>query len=265
VTAGKTPLSTTHFSTVILAAGIGKRMRSPKPKVLHEILGKPMLAFVVDAAQNAGSSEIVLVVGKQADSVKKVFKRRVVYARQPVPLGTGDAAQRGIQKATHRNILVLNGDIPLLQHKTILEIIENHRKTNADLTFLSCDMKDPFGYGRVVRKKNKVIAIVEHRDATALQRTIREINVGVYYGGKTMFLNTLNMISTQNDQEELYLTDVVHLLLKRKKRVIGVKITDEEQVQGINTKTQLNAVRAIVKHRWAVDTHDGKRSVSKHA
>jgi len=212
-----------------------------------------MLSFVVETAQLAGSSEVVLVVGKQADRVKKIFKRSVVYARQPVPLGTGDAAQHGIQKAKHRNILVLNGDIPLLQHDTIQKIIQSHQKKNADLTFLSCDMKDPFGYGRVIRKKNNVTAIVEHRDATAQQRRIREINVGVYYGKKTMFLNSLGRISTNNDQKELYLTDVVHLLLKRKKRVIGVKITDDDQVQGINTKRQLVAVQKIVKHRRFMD------------
>jgi bifunctional UDP-N-acetylglucosamine pyrophosphorylase/glucosamine-1-phosphate N-acetyltransferase len=253
VTAGKSPLSTPKFSTVILAAGVGKRMHSPKIKVLHEIMGKPMLSFVVNAAQQAGSSEIVLVVGKQAEQVKRVFKRSVVYARQPVPLGTGDAAQRGIKKAKHRYILVLNGDIPLLQHATIEKIVQTHRKKNADLTFLSCDMKDPFGYGRIIRKRNIVTAIVEHRDATVQQRKIREINVGVYYGKKTMFITTLSKISTNNDQKELYLTDVVHLLLKRKKRVIGVKITDEDQIQGINTKAQLTAVREIVKHKWFMD------------
>ena len=232
-------------------------MHSRKIKVLHEINGTPMLSYVVRAAHKAGSSEIVLVIGKQADRIKKVYKRSVVYARQPVPLGTGDAVQRGIQKAKHRNILVLNGDIPLLRYDTIQKIIRSHQQQNADLTFLSCDMKNPFGYGRVIRKKKRVIAIIEHRDASAQQRKIKEINVGVYYGEKTMFRNTLDRISSNNDQKELYLTDVVHLLLKKKKRVIGVKIADEEQIQGINTRAQLAAVRAIVTER-TVDGCSGR-------
>jgi bifunctional UDP-N-acetylglucosamine pyrophosphorylase/glucosamine-1-phosphate N-acetyltransferase len=251
VTAGNASLLNTHYSTVILAAGIGKRMHSKKVKVLHKILGKPMLGFVVDSARNAGSSEIVLVVGRQSSAIKKIFGRTAVYVRQPVPLGTGDAALRGIKKAKYKNILVLNGDIPLLRYDTIKAIIKIHKREKADLSFLTCQMKDPFGYGRVVRDKKKNVAgIVEHRDATARERRIREINVGVYFGKKSIFTAALKKIHAENAQGELYVTDVVRVLIKQKKRLISMKIRDEKQIQGINTKKQLAAVQAIVKEQW---------------
>lgn len=210
-----------------------------------------MVSFVVDTAKHAGAKQIVLVVGKQKDKIKKYFGRTVQYAVQPKPIGTGDAAFHGIKKVHKNSILVLNGDIPLLHSETLQNLVELHQKKKADLSFLSCSMKNPFGYGRVLRDKGKnVLGIVEHRDATTPQKKIKEINAGVYYGRKKVLLDALKNISSDNDQKELYLTDVVRLLLKQKKRVIGMQIHDECQIQGINTKAQLAAVREIVKKQW---------------
>lgn len=254
MTAGTPYLSNIKFSTIILAAGIGKRMRSKKVKVLHRLLGRPMLAYVIDTARAAGSSEIVLVVGRQASEIKKEFRNTVVYARQPIPLGTGDAALRGMKMAKNTDILILNGDIPLLRYQTIRNLIDIHKKKKADLSFLSCHMQNPRGYGRVIRdNKRNVTGIVEHRDATPRERRIHEINVGVYFGQKNVLVSALKKIHPENAQGELYITDVVRVLLAKKKRLIGMKIRDERQIQGINTKQQLAAVQAIAKeHRHNV-------------
>lgn len=254
MTAGTSRLSNIEFSTVILAAGIGKRMYSPKIKVLHEILGKPILSFVVDTARKTGTSEIVLVVGKRSSSIKKNFRHSVTYATQAAPLGTGDAALCGIKKAKHDTILVLNGDIPLLRSETIRELIVLHAKRKADLTFLTCQMENPSGYGRIIRNKRKnVVGIVEHCDANTRERRIREINVGVYCAKQTTFIMALGRIHPENAQQELYLTDAIQVLIKQKKRIVGMKIADEKQIQGINTKAQLSAVRTIVKEQWYND------------
>lgn len=217
---------------------------------MHTILGKPLIGFVVDLAREIKSSEIVCVVSKNARAVRQVLGTTVIYAVQPVPRGTGDAALKGMKKTRTDNILLLCGDVPLLQSITVENLIHNHEKHDAALTFLTCTMANPFGYGRVLRERKKVLGIVEQSDATPKQQRIREINTGIYYGEKSLIVEALRSITTDNKQEELYLTDVIRVLLKKRKKVIGLMIDNEEEIMGINSKEELARARAIVKRKW---------------
>ncbi|MGQ9664827.1 MAG: NTP transferase domain-containing protein [bacterium] len=239
------------FTTIILAAGISKRMHSRTPKVLYKILGKPMIQFPVDLARSLNCSEIVVVCGKNYREVKKILGKDVKFAIQEIARGTGDAAKKGLTIATNPNILILYGDVPLLKKETINGMIENHFQNNADLTVLTCELPNPTGYGRIVRNNSgKLVKIVEHIDATEQEKRIKEINTGIYFGSKALISNALTKINTDNKQKEFYLTDIVHNLIKAKKKVIGFKIEDPEQIMGINTKLELAQIRDIVKKRW---------------
>ncbi len=239
------------FSTIILAAGISKRMFSKTPKIVYRILGKPVIEFVVDVAQEVGSKEIVIVVGKNHSEIKQILGKNVIYAVQETPMGTGDAARKGIAKVSNPHILILYGDVPLLKKETILSMITNHLHTGSDLSILTCEVHDPAGYGRIVRNSgNQIKKIVEHADANREELKINEINTGIYFGSKNLISNALMHIKADNKQKEFYLTDIVHYLIKKKKKVTGFKIRDEEQIMGINTKSELARVRDIIKKRW---------------
>ena len=231
-----------------MAAGEGKRMHLKTPKILQKISGKPIILFVVELAKNIKTDETIIVVGKNAKEIKTVIGNRVKYAVQSVPRGTGDASKKGIEISTNNNVLILCGDVPLLQKDTILKLLQYHDKTKADLIFLTCDVKNPFGYGRIIRDENKnVLGIVEHADATIEEQKIKEMNAGVYYGKKTLILSALNKINTQNRQGEYYLTGVVREMLKNRKRVVALKITNEKEIMGINSKSDLLNAEEIAK------------------
>lgn len=239
------------FSTIILAAGISKRMHSLIPKILYKILGKPMIQFVVDIARNLNSQEIIVVAGKNVSEVKKTLGTKLKYAIQQVPLGTGDAAKRGLIYATQPNVLILYGDVPLLKKETITGMIETHFKHRADFSVLTCEIDNPAGYGRIIRnKKGELVKIVEHVDARKEELKIKEINTGIYFGSRRLIEKALDCIKPNNKQKEFYLTDIVHYLITNNYKVIGYKINNVEEILGINTKADLAHIREIVKRRW---------------
>jgi len=239
------------FTTLIMAAGLGKRMFSKLPKILHPIMGKYVIQFVVDLAREIASSEIVVIVGKNGDRVKKIIGPGVRYAVQPLPRGTGDAVQKGLAVSRYPNILILSGDVPLLRKKTIQEMIGEHKAERAALTFLTCDFTNPNGYGRVVRdRKNKVVKIVEDADATSAQKTIREINAGIYFVRRDSLRAALQKVDAHNQQGEYYLPDIVRGILARREIVIGFKSAAEDEIVGINTRLDLAYVRNFIKNRW---------------
>lgn len=240
-----------EFSTIILGAGLGKRMYSKTPKVLHKILGKAIISFVIDKVKNIKCAEVIVVTGKNRKNIEKELGNAVKYAVQPIPLGTGDAAKKGIEIATYTTVLILNGDVPLLRENTIKGLIDYHQQTKAHLTILTCIMKNPSGYGRILKdKRNRVSRIIEHTDTTPEQRRINEINVGAYYGNKQAMLAALGKINPQNRQGELYITDIVEALHRQKKKIVGFRINDEEEMMGINAQSDLARARRIIKARW---------------
>ncbi len=239
------------FSTVILAAGISKRMYSRTPKILYKILGKPMIQYVVDIASGLNCKEIIIVTGKNKNEIKKVLGNKVKYAVQEIPLGTGDAAKKGIVLATEPNILILYGDVPLLKKETVAAMINNHFCRNAGLSVLTCKIDNPTGYGRIIRDKyGKFIKIVEHVDANEKELRINEINTGIYFGNRWLINDALSKVRTDNKQKEFYLTDIVQYFIKKKKKVIGFQINNQDEIMGINNKAELSRVREIIKRTW---------------
>jgi bifunctional UDP-N-acetylglucosamine pyrophosphorylase/glucosamine-1-phosphate N-acetyltransferase len=239
------------FTTIILAAGVGKRMFSPVPKILHTILGKPIIEFVVEIAERVGSDQIVLVAGKQKSEVSKIIGKRVTYAVQPVPLGTGDAARIGLARARQGSVLILLGDAPGIKPETLSQMMSFHGRKGAALTVLTCALSDPGRYGRIVRDRHdRLREIVEYSDATLVQRKIREINSGMYFGQKFAMERAVAMLTDRNRQAEFYLTDIVRHLIAARKTVVGYKTENEEEIHGINSHVDMARMRGYIKQRW---------------
>jgi bifunctional UDP-N-acetylglucosamine pyrophosphorylase/glucosamine-1-phosphate N-acetyltransferase len=242
------------FSTIIMAAGLGKRMFSNVPKILLPILGKPVIQFVVELARDIASADIVVVVGQNGSQVKKILGDAVRYAVQPSPRGTGDAVQKGLAACRYPNILILSGDVPLLQKRTLQAMIEEHAAEGSALTFLTCDFANPAGYGRIIRdRNNRVAKIVEEADATSVQKKIKEINAGIYFVRRDTLRQALKKVDAHNRQGEYYLTDIVREFLARREKVTGFKTAAADEIVGINTKLDLVRVRTLIKEQWFAD------------
>jgi len=239
---------------VILAAGKGTRMRSARAKVLHPLLGVPLLDHVVRAVQSVGVDPITVVVGHQAEAVEAAFRGRgLAFARQEPPLGTGHAvlaARERIAVHPERTVLVLYGDLPLLRPETLGRLLDAHRSGGAAATLLSVVLDDPAEYGRIVREADgSVRAIVENKDASLEQKRIREINAGIYAFQPGRLLEALAQLRPQNAQGEYYLTDVIGLLRKAGKRVDVVTAPDSHEVLGVNSHSELAAAARLLRQR----------------
>jgi len=245
------PILHEKISTIILAAGVGKRMRSNTPKILHPILGKPIISFVLDLARAIGSDQIVLIVSDPSYEKSGAFGSDICLAVQEKPLGSGDAAQKGLSVAYHENVCILCGDVPLLRKETLVTMLDYHREKNADLTVLTCEMKNPYGYGRIIRGPGEqVTAIIEQIDATPEQQKIKEINSGAYVARRELLVSALKEVTNRNEQGEFYLTDAVRNIAAAGRKVCGYMTRDENEITGINTKAQLAQVRSLMKQTW---------------
>lgn len=246
------------LSALILAAGQGKRMKSPLPKVLHPLCGLPMLHYVIDAAFQAGAAHVVAVVGHGKDQVQgyveRVFGERVVIAHQEQQLGTGDAARAGLcALGDNKQVLILCGDTPLLdaaELRSLRELMDE----GALLGMLTSEPEDPRGYGRILRnEQNEIVGIREERDCSPAELRIREVNSGVYLANSEFLKEALLSLSPQNAQGELYLTDIV-AMAARKKGVRAHLAKHHGSLAGINDRAQLAAAEDILYHRIA-DAH----------
>jgi bifunctional UDP-N-acetylglucosamine pyrophosphorylase/glucosamine-1-phosphate N-acetyltransferase len=238
---------------VILAAGKGTRMKSSRAKVLHPALGLPLLEHVLRALAPLAADPVIVVVGFEAQAVELAFAGRgIAFARQDPPLGSGHALQVARDAfAAHgdRTLLVLNGDLPLLRGQTLRHLLDVHAERRAAATLLSVLLEDPGAYGRVVRGVDGGVAkIVEAKDALPEERAIREINAGVYAFEVLPLLEVLGGLRPQNAQGELYLTDVVGLLVAGGRRVETVAVTDPEEALGVNGQSEL--AEASRRLRW---------------
>jgi len=232
---------------LVLAAGLGKRMKSRKPKVLHEILGKPMISWVLDTVRAAGVHEVGVVLGHGAEMVREILDENVRVFIQSEQLGTAHAVMCAREFVDPGDeIVVLYGDVPLLRYTTLLSLVKVHEEEGNDVTLLSAFLDDPTGYGRVLRNTSgKVQGIVEEVDASPEQRNIREINTGIYVFKGSFLLEALGRIKNDNAQGEYYLTDAVSMASK----VGAVVVEDVQEILGVNTRKQLAMVAKIARMR----------------
>jgi len=237
------------LTTVILAAGEGKRMRSRTPKVLHQLCGRPLISYPLRLAQTL-ADRVVLVVGPNADGVRALAGDGVTTVEQRERLGTGHAVlqAKGACPATGP-LLVLAADMPLLQLETLERLVEHHRATSAAATVLTAVVERPQGYGRVLRQGGKVKRIVEDRDATDDQKKISEINTAIYCFDARRLWSALGEITPDNDQGELYLTDVIGVLSRAGARVEAVGVGDPVEALGVNDRKQLAGLAVIQRRR----------------
>jgi UDP-N-acetylglucosamine diphosphorylase/glucosamine-1-phosphate N-acetyltransferase len=240
------------IAVVILAAGLGTRMKSNKAKVLHQICGKPMVTYVVETARKVAGNDVVLVVGNQADQVREMVSKigTFSYAYQQEQLGTGHAVLCALPHIPDRcrEVVILCGDVPLIKADTIRVLIKSHIEEKRDISILAVELENPTGYGRILLDETKrVRAIVEESDATAEQKHIKLINTGIFCVKKEFLMQAVPRIKTDNVQGEIYLTDIVEIAYAVKKH-IGVTVGgDPFEVTGINTTQELKRVERAMK------------------
>jgi bifunctional UDP-N-acetylglucosamine pyrophosphorylase/glucosamine-1-phosphate N-acetyltransferase len=244
------------LTVLVLAAGKGTRLRSKTIKLLHSVAGRPMVGWVLEAAAALKPTRTVTVVGYQADAVREALgDAGGRFVLQKEQRGTGHAVLQASRAVGGDGgpLLILNGDLPTLRTKTLRRLVQAHSRSGAALTVLSAEIADATGYGRVIRDaKGQVERIVEHRDANAAQRAVREINTGVYVGDTKKLLAILRKLKPDNDQGEYYLTDAVHELLARGEKVGAVMHGDAEELLGVNTREELaQSARTLYARRAA--------------
>lgn len=240
-----------NVAVIILAAGMGTRMKSTKAKVLHEILGKPMILYVVETATKVAGNDVILVIGNQADEVRRIVseKAKVKYAYQDKQLGTGHAVSCALSLIPDdcEEVVILCGDVPLLTANTVIKLVDDHVKTKRDVSLLAVEKDNPKGYGRVLYdNKDHVSKIVEEVDADKEQKQIKMINTGIYCVRKNFLVDTVGKIKSNNAQGEFYLTDIIEMGNIEKKVVGAVVGDDDKEFFGINNKKQLKEVEKIM-------------------
>jgi len=250
------------ISAIVLAAGEGTRMRSDRPKPLHLICGRPMIMHVLHALAGLSVDRTIVVVGHGAERVTKKVQEQspsslhVTFVEQHVQRGTGDAVIVGLTAFPDDDlddtstVLVLPGDTPLLRAETVEALVRTHEEAGAAATVLSARLPDPTGYGRVVRgKEDRVLRIVEHRDATEEEREIDEVNTSIYCFRRDLLGPALRRLSPDNSQGEYYLTDVIEVLAATGHRVAATVVPDAAEVQGVNDRVQLADAEAELRRR----------------
>ncbi len=242
-------------AVVILAAGEGKRMKSSRSKLLHEVAGHSMLSYAVTAATTMQPEHIVVVIGHlrgQVEAHLAEIAPHVLTAVQEQQLGTGHAVQVALDQLTDLtgDVIVTMGDVPMLSGETLTALLVEHRTSQAAATVLTAQAPDPTGYGRILRDVDgMVIGIVEHRDADDAEREITEINSGIYVFDAAALRAALTELAPSNDQGELYLTDVLAVVREAGKPVGAYLIDDLWQTEGVNDRIQLSRMNAELNRR----------------
>jgi len=235
--------------SIILAAGKGTRLKSSLPKVMHEILGHPLIYYSLALVQDI-SETMIVVVGHGREMVMEYLKNfTVTPVIQEPQLGTGHAilmAQPALDETNAHDALILPADMPLIRKESLMGLMKSYHESNADLGVLTARAVNPHGYGRIVRNKNgKIKRIVEHIDATEKEQKIDEINTGVYVINKDFLLTAVERICPDNVKGEFYLTDVVSMTSK----IVSYTVTDPDEAHGINSRAQLAFAQAHMQKR----------------
>lgn len=241
-------------AAVILAAGLGKRMKSSRAKVLHEVLQRPMVLYVVDTAMAVAGAHVIVVVGHQADRVRQVVGAHAaaLFALQDRQLGTGHAVQCALPliPATCRQVVILCGDVPLITPETIERLIADHRRNRRNVTVLAVALADPTGYGRILQDaEGRVVGIVEEADASAAEKKLSIVNTGVYCVDTDRLSAALGEIDSDNAQGEFYLTDIISIGHRENWNVGALIARDPVEFFGINSRRDLQKVERILLER----------------
>ncbi len=248
--------STPNFSVVVLAAGKATRFKSEHTKVLHPLAGRLLGEYALDAALESGPARAWMVIGHEAEVVRKSFKRPgLAFILQHEPRGTGDAiiaARTELEKDPSPAVIVLVGDAPLLAAKTLRELAQFQARSQAAAVILTTRLREPDGYGRVIRSAgSRVRAVVEQKDCTPAQARIREVNSGIICFARKPLLEHLSALTDANAQREFLLTDMISILNRRRLKVMAFPVEPPRQVLGVNDRAELAAVEKIIRRRKA--------------
>ncbi len=239
------------FKAIILAAGKGTRMESDLPKVLHKVCGQTMVHYTIQAAKDAGATDVIVIVGYQGQLVKREIIDYVEYAEQREQLGTGHAVMCARDHiGSEGDTVVLCGDTPLITADTIIKLREKHRHESNGVTVLSAILEDPTGYGRIIRDQDgSFLKIVEHKDCTEEQLQVKEINSGMYVFNSEALSFSLDKLTNDNAQGEYYLTDTIQIIKSTGLKVNAMPVEDVNEILGVNTKAQLQEAERIMTER----------------
>ncbi len=239
-------------AAIVLAAGAGTRMKSKKPKVAHEVLGKPLVKWVIDAAHEAGIERIAAVVGHAREQVIPLVEGEAEIVVQEQQRGTADAVNscRKALEGFEGSLLVLSGDCPLITADTMRELVALRERNNAAVVVLTMMMDDPTGYGRIIRDAGgSVRYIVEQKDASPEEAAVKECNSGFYcFDAKALF-EALEQVGSDNAQGEFYLTDVLHICRRAGRAVLALPAKDASECLGVNSRIQLAEATKIAQRR----------------
>lgn len=237
---------------VVLAAGQGTRMKSKLYKVMHPVMGKPMVGHVVDAALEVEMDKIVTVTGVGAETVQEYLRNKSAYVLQEEQLGTAHAVKQAasILKDKEGTTLVICGDTPLLTSETLSGLVDFHESEGAKATVLTAHANEPFGYGRVIRSNNgAVMKIVEQKDASEEETKVQEINTGTYCFDNKALFNALEKVTNENIQGEYYLPDVIEILKKQGELVAAFQLDNMDEALGVNDRVALAQAYQSMKKR----------------
>ena len=244
----------TTLNVLIMAAGLGTRMKSNRAKVLHELGGSPLIAHVVRTAQALDPQSIITIVGHQAEEVEQAVLAEIgelgSFVVQAKQRGTGDAVESARRVLEHSDslVLVLSGDVPMIKAETLKSFIAHHQNTGADCSILSVRLENPKGYGRIIRdESDRFQKIVEQRDATDDERKVKEINSGIYCFDAKQLFQALRKVEPKNDQGEYYLTDVPAIILSSGGSVSIFLHNEWREVLGINTRAELSEFENLMR------------------
>ena len=238
-----------NFKAIVLSAGKGTRMKSKLPKVVHKVCGKEMVNHVITASKSAGVQEVVTILGHQHDIVESVLPEGTVSVIQKEQLGTGHAVKIAKEHIKDDDtVVILCGDTPLVKGDTLKKLFSYHLENDFHATVLTAETENPRGYGRIIRDNNdKLLKIVEEKDANSQEKLIKEINSGIYcFNGKSL-REALDLIKNDNSQGEFYLTDTIYIMRDKGLNVGAFKGSDIEEVIGVNSKVELAKAESIMR------------------
>ena len=243
--------------SVILAAGKGTRMKSEQSKVLHKVNGVPMIRRVVTVLENIGNKKNVFILGHKKEDVLAEMGD-VDFVTQEEQLGTGHAILIAKDKIKEygEDVLITCGDTPLLKEETLKKLKDAFEEGKLDCIVLSCKVKNPFGYGRIVKENEKISNIVEEKEADENEKKIDEINTGVYIFKNESLLYAIKKIDNNNSKGEYYLTDAIKILTSEDYNVDSFQIEDEDEILGVNSKVQLAQAEKILRNRKNIELMD---------